>query len=38
VLVSVLRAGGRPGEARRRYRRYTELVADIDVTPAPFPA
>ncbi|GIJ69729.1 BTAD domain-containing putative transcriptional regulator [Virgisporangium ochraceum] len=36
-LVSVLRAGGRHGEARRAYRRYTENMADIDVEPAPFP-
>jgi ATP/maltotriose-dependent transcriptional regulator MalT/DNA-binding SARP family transcriptional activator len=36
-LVSVLRAGGRHGEARRAYRRYTERMVDIDVEPAPFP-
>jgi ATP/maltotriose-dependent transcriptional regulator MalT/DNA-binding SARP family transcriptional activator len=36
-LVAVLRAGGRHGEARRCYRRYTECMADLDIEPAPFP-
>ena len=37
-LVSVLRAGGRHGEARRRYARYVELMAEIDVPAEPFPS
>jgi DNA-binding SARP family transcriptional activator len=37
-LIAVLRAGGRHGEARRRYDRYIELMTDIDVVPAPFPS
>jgi DNA-binding SARP family transcriptional activator len=36
-LVSVLRAGGRHGEARRCYRRYTDRMAELDIDPAPFP-
>jgi DNA-binding SARP family transcriptional activator/ATP/maltotriose-dependent transcriptional regulator MalT len=35
-LVQTLRAAGRHGEARRRYRDYAARMAEIGVTPAPF--
>jgi DNA-binding SARP family transcriptional activator len=35
-LVYTLRAAGRHGEARRRYRDYAARMAEIGVTPAPF--
>lgn len=36
-LVSVLAAGGRPGEARRAYRRYAARMRELDLETAPFP-
>jgi DNA-binding SARP family transcriptional activator len=36
-LVVALAKGGRHGEARRRYRLYTERMAEIGVESAPFP-
>ncbi len=36
-LVVALARGGRHGEARRRYRLYTERMAEIGVESAPFP-
>ena len=38
ALVSALAAAGRHGDARRGYRRYAELMAEIGVEPASFPA
>ena len=37
ALVETLVTAGRHGEARRRYLRYTALMNEIDVEPAPFP-
>lgn len=36
-LVETLDAAGRYGDARRRYRVYTERMAEISVHPAPYP-
>ncbi len=37
VLVRALRAAGRHGQARERYRTYASRMAEIGVTPAAFP-
>jgi ATP/maltotriose-dependent transcriptional regulator MalT/DNA-binding SARP family transcriptional activator len=36
-LVRVLSQAGRHGEARRRYRVYTDRMRELDIEPAPFP-
>src|SRR5205807_1828033 len=36
-LVAALHAAGQLGEARRRYRLYADLMAEIGVEPQPFP-
>jgi DNA-binding SARP family transcriptional activator len=38
ALVGALRAAGRHGEARRRYRTYEDRMSELDVEPAPYPA
>ncbi|MFB9475055.1 BTAD domain-containing putative transcriptional regulator [Nonomuraea salmonea] len=37
-LVRVLDRAGRRGDARRRYRLYAELMRELEVEPAPYPA
>ena len=37
-LVSTLASAGRHGEARRRYRLYTERMRQNNREPAPYPA
>ncbi|GAA2208417.1 hypothetical protein GCM10009850_038750 [Nonomuraea monospora] len=37
-LVRVLDLAGRRGDARRRYRLYAELMRELEVEPAPYPA
>lgn len=36
-LVRVMLGAGRPGAARRAYRRYAAVMADLDAEPEPFP-